>query len=232
MVAHQITAHVKTEAGLGVADCVRETEDWLRDRKDKFPKKKARTDGTLLVSEGLGEVNTPSHPPSRLERAIRAGMRQAQLIKRQLREKMGGKNSVCAHWQAYGKCRYGDECRHAHLKQGICGFFSSHGRCRHGNSCKYEHVSKRELDKRRAKDGLPSGVGGGHSTELGFSAVSSGALLKRLLLGEVTQFNNTVLQVMRYICQENWFGVVEGAKVEEAAMVESDFDDFSDDESD
>ena len=138
-------------------------------RRFKFPRK----DGNRPPAEE--EPKTVS----KLEKFIRGSIRQARIDARKRRLEREQKQP-CIHWERSGKCRYGDTCSFAHEKQGVCTFFVNHGRCRHGDACKYKHVRP-------------------NSSEIEELRNPHGGLLKKLLAVETTRFENTMLQVIRYI---------------------------------
>lgn len=186
MIAHKIS-HVK-DGSTSVVDSTEETAAWLAARRAKFP----------------GQTQVIAPEPGKLERAIRAGMRQAQLVKRQLREKQ-----PCSHWESFGKCKYGDDCKFAHPKQGVCEFFSSHGKCRHGEKCKYQHLSKRDLA----------------------DAGNSSQLMKKLLMGDTMRFESQILQAIRYIVDQDFFDSCNTPVVEDDSVSSLSDDVSSDDDS-
>jgi Zinc finger C-x8-C-x5-C-x3-H type (and similar) len=190
MIAHKI-AHLKDDGQqTSVVDSSAETAAWLAARRAKFPAKTNRAD-------------EPAPEAGKLERAIRAGMRQAQLVKKQLRERLG--KQPCSHWEAFGKCKYGDDCKFEHPKQGICEFFSSHGRCRHGDKCKYEHLNKREQAVAAADNSQ-------HNSQL----------MKKLLLGDTMRFESQILQAIRYCVDQNFFEAVNPVTTPEDAELSDD----------
>ena len=185
MIAHKIS-HLKDEGATSVVDSTAETAAWLAARKAKFPGQQG-----------------PAPEPGKLERAIRAGMRQAQLVKRQMREKQ-----PCSHWETFGKCKYGDECKFEHPKQGICEFFNSHGKCRHGDKCKYQHLSKRDQAE---------------------GSAGNSQLMKKLLMGDTMRFESQILQVIRFCVDQDFFNSTENILAEESASSLSEMS--SDDDS-
>ena len=61
------------------------------------------------------------------------------------------KRGTCNFYSTHGYCKFGDNCRYAHLPKNVsndvkkpCNFYSTHGYCKFGDNCRYTHVQKTE----------------------------------------------------------------------------------------
>ena len=91
------------------------------------------------------------------------------------KKKNEGKRGICFSFRDFGKCRFGDNCRHKHVtvekdsekqkkhpssereKRGICFLYQRNGKCKFGDECKFKHVRKEKGKEKKSasikKDG-------------------------------------------------------------------------------